>query len=219
MVRPPDQRSADRLPTFSRHCLLSVSIDQLDKADAPLIPETYIYLLGVQCLLSLSDGLAGYSFPLYNTIAVQKPPAGSYGPTRPYYAARNRASQGRATNCTRDAERRLAHSFLTTNLSIFGDALGALQTLARAAGCLPLPTPRDAFLTALAFPPRVIAALDEPQQAPSALRYPVSLEGLSLGLVAEVAPHQLPGLSPRNLACLRLLVVAALFLAGTPGSS
>ena len=47
---------------------------------------------------------------------------------------------------------------LTTNLSdsIFGDVLGALQTLARAARCLALPTPRDAFLTALAkaaFPP------------------------------------------------------------------
>jgi hypothetical protein len=38
MVRLPDQRSADRRLTFSRHCL-SVSIDPLDKVDAPLIPE------------------------------------------------------------------------------------------------------------------------------------------------------------------------------------
>ena len=28
------------------------------------------YDLGVQCLVSLSDGLAGYTFPLYNTLAV-----------------------------------------------------------------------------------------------------------------------------------------------------
>ena len=29
------------------------------------IPEVYIHLLGVQCLISHSDGLAGYTFPLY----------------------------------------------------------------------------------------------------------------------------------------------------------
>ena len=70
MVRLPNQRSADKFTTFSCDCLLSVSIDQLDKTDVPLIPEAYIYLLGVQCLVSLSDGLAGYTFPLYNTLAV-----------------------------------------------------------------------------------------------------------------------------------------------------
>jgi hypothetical protein len=65
MVRLPDQRSADRPPTFSHHYLLSVTIDQLDnfKTDALLIPETYIYLLGMQCLDSLFDGLAGYTVP------------------------------------------------------------------------------------------------------------------------------------------------------------
>ncbi|KAI0264545.1 hypothetical protein BGY98DRAFT_1040842, partial [Russula aff. rugulosa BPL654] len=35
-------------------------IDQLDRADAPLIPEAYTYLLCVQYLVSLSDGLTGY---------------------------------------------------------------------------------------------------------------------------------------------------------------
>ena len=98
------------------------------------------------------------------------------GPTQPYYAARNRASAGRATNCSRNAYAGwpavlAAHSFLlTTNPSdsIFGDVLGALQTLARAAGYFALPTPRDVFLTALAkaaLPPRVVAALDELQQS------------------------------------------------------
>jgi hypothetical protein len=41
-----------------------------------------IYLLGVQCLVSLSDGLAEYTFPLYYTLAVQKPPTGSTEPMR-----------------------------------------------------------------------------------------------------------------------------------------
>jgi hypothetical protein len=50
---------------------------------------------------------------------------------------------------------------------------------AQAAGCLALPTPIDAFLTALAkaaLPPRVVAVLDELQQGSSALRSPISLE-------------------------------------------
>jgi len=64
----------------------------LDNAHALLILEAYIYLLGVQCL-SLSDGLVGYTFPLYNALTVQTPPADSTKvracskPTRPYYAA------------------------------------------------------------------------------------------------------------------------------------
>jgi hypothetical protein len=52
MVRLPDQRSADRPPTISHHL------------------KAYIYLPVVQCLASLSDGLAGYTFPLYNTLVV-----------------------------------------------------------------------------------------------------------------------------------------------------
>jgi hypothetical protein len=37
--------SADELPTFSRPCIFSVSIDQLDKADSPLMLEAYEYLV------------------------------------------------------------------------------------------------------------------------------------------------------------------------------
>ncbi len=76
-------------------------------------------------------------------------------------------------------------------------------------------------LTALAkaaLPSRVVAALDETPQTPST-RSPVSLEGLTLGLAGSSGPPQPPGLSARNLACLRALVAAALFLAGTLGPS
>ena len=41
-VSPTNIHSADELPTFSRP---SVSIDQLDKADALLMPEAYEYLV------------------------------------------------------------------------------------------------------------------------------------------------------------------------------
>jgi len=53
----------------------SVSIvDQLNKTDAPPIPEAYIYFLGVQSFVWLCDGLAGYAIPLYNTLTVQYTP-------------------------------------------------------------------------------------------------------------------------------------------------
>ncbi|KAI0274075.1 hypothetical protein BGY98DRAFT_1178660 [Russula aff. rugulosa BPL654] len=103
-----------------------------------------VYLLGVQFLISLSDGLAGYTdHPSLQHPRRPKPTCGF-----------NRASPGWATNCACDADRRQAAllealSFLlTTNLSnsIFGNVLGARQSLLRAAGCLALPTPRDAFI-------------------------------------------------------------------------
>lgn len=76
MVRLPFYHSADRLPIFFCHCPLSVSLDQLDKADA----RRCVYLLGVQYLVSPSDDLAGYAFTFYKTLAVQKPPADSTEP-------------------------------------------------------------------------------------------------------------------------------------------
>jgi hypothetical protein len=111
---------------------------------------------------------------------------------------------------------------LTTNLSdpLFGDVLGALQALARAAGFLALPTPHDAFLTALAKaarPPHIVAARDEPPQAqPTALPCLAQGEGLTHGLPGRGgggAQPQPPGLNPRNLACTRALAATALSLA------
>ena len=49
------------------------SIDQLDKADSPPIPDSYIYLLGLQSIISLCDGFASTTLPLFNTIVVQRP--------------------------------------------------------------------------------------------------------------------------------------------------
>ena len=60
--------------------LIILSIDQLDKTNAPLIPNAYIYLLGVQFLVSLSDGLVGYAILLYSSFA--KLPTGSTDPIR-----------------------------------------------------------------------------------------------------------------------------------------
>ena len=55
--------------------MFSRSIDQLDKADAPPIPESYIYLLGVQSTIALCEGLAAYAGPIYTKLVVQRPRA------------------------------------------------------------------------------------------------------------------------------------------------
>ncbi|KAJ8126737.1 hypothetical protein O1611_g6901 [Lasiodiplodia mahajangana] len=39
-------------------------IDQLDKADPPTIPESYVYALTLSCITSLSEGLAKFILPL-----------------------------------------------------------------------------------------------------------------------------------------------------------
>jgi len=63
---------------------------------------------------------------------------------------------------------------LNMNLSdsLFGDVLGALQSLTAAAGCLTMPTPCGAFFIAFikaALPPHVVAALDESPDTDNAL--------------------------------------------------
>ncbi|KAH9961982.1 hypothetical protein BC827DRAFT_1383745 [Russula dissimulans] len=172
-------------------------IDQLNKTDAPPIPEAraHTYLLGVEFLVSLSDAPQDVRFPSTTPSQFKSPPPVP------------------ASLCAH-----LAH--LTRR---------RFQKLSPPAwewdcGCLALPTPRcprNGFLTALAkaaLPPRVVAA---PLPTPMT-RSPVSLEGLTLGLAGgggSGGPPQPPGLSQHNLACLRALVAAAVFLAGTLGPS
>ncbi|KAH9961981.1 hypothetical protein BC827DRAFT_1383744 [Russula dissimulans] len=187
-------------------------IDQLNKADAPPIPEAHTYLLGVEFLASFSDGFAGYAIPLYNTLAVQKPPSGSSEPVRapgrldlPTLPEAEPARVGLQSVL---ATLLAALSLFTTTLSdpLFGDVLGTLQALARAAGRTP-PARRR----------RARRALPTPVTRP-----PVSLEGLTLGLAGGGGgggPPQRPELSQLNLACLRALGAAAVFLAGTLGPS
>ena len=75
------------LPTgcqpFPDSALFLLASNQRDKADSPFIREAHIYLLGVQCLVSLPDGLAGCAYPFYRTLPVQKPPARAPVPLDP----------------------------------------------------------------------------------------------------------------------------------------
>lgn len=207
------------------------SIDQLDKADAPPIPEAYIYLLGLQCIASLCDGFATYTAPLYTSLMVQKPRTAGEAPIRAPGAldpetlpstepARRGLIAVRAMVSAGWPALLAALSFLlSTNLSddLFGDVLSAHQALTNVAGMLALPTPRDAFLTSLAkaaIPARVVSSL-ESYIEPSTPRTAASFSE-NLGLTG---PAQSPGLSERNMACLKVLVASALFLAGSLGES
>ncbi|KAI0048499.1 hypothetical protein FA95DRAFT_1517415 [Auriscalpium vulgare] len=207
-------------------------IDQLDKADAPPIPEAYIYLLGVQCLVAICDGFATYTAPLYTSLMVQKPRAAGDAVVRaPAALDPNTLPSTEPAHASLLAVRAMisagwpallaALSFLiSTNLSdeLFVDVLAAHQALTNVAGMLALRTPRDAFLTALAkaaIPARVVSALDSYVE-PATPRTPAFSEGLGL---SGPAPGHAPGLSERNLACLKVLVTSALFLAGSLGES
>ncbi|KAL1741643.1 guanine nucleotide exchange factor in Golgi transport N-terminal-domain-containing protein [Schizophyllum fasciatum] len=188
-------------------------IDQLDKAEAPPIPESYIYLLGLQCLVSLCEGFAAYTGPLYTALVIQRPRAAgdavirappaldvsSLPPDEPTTKQLNIVQR-----CIGDGWPALLAGLsfiISTNLSdeLFADVLAAFQALTNAAGMLGLSTPRDALITSLArfaVPTRVVSAVDQ----------------------ADTQGPQ-PGLSERNMACLKVLVGCAMFLAGSLGAS
>jgi len=111
---------------------------------------------------------------------------------------------------------------ISTNLSddLFVEVLASYQAMTNVSGMLGLSTPRDAFFNSLAkfsVPARVVSSLDsynEPPQTPRSATAALS-EGLGLG----ASPTQPPGLSERNMACLKVFVGSAMFLAGSLGES
>ena len=127
----------------------------------------------MRCIVSLSDGLVGYPFPLYKTR--------EFNQTRMCTGPLDPRLRTVRLNAGWPALIAALSFLITTNLSDLN--LGALQILAPTAGCPRTAHHSDAFLTVLAkaaLPPPVIAVPDEMQQA--SLRSPVSLEALTLGL-------------------------------------
>ncbi|KAJ3005991.1 hypothetical protein NUW54_g4103 [Trametes sanguinea] len=212
-------------------------IDQLDKADSPPIPESYLYLLGVQCLVSLCEGFASFTAPLYNSIMVQKPRSAGDPVIRapPALDLSKMAQDEPATKQLRTVHDMVesawpallaALSFLiSTNLSdeLFVDVLASYQALTTVSGMLGLTTPRDAFFTSLArlaIPTRVVSSLDSYASVePSTPRTAATAISESFGVTLPGTNTQPPGLSERNMACLKVLVASALFLAGSLGES
>lgn len=103
---------------------------------------------------------------------------------------------------------------ISTNLSdeLFGDILASYQAMTNVSGMLGLTTPRDAFFTSLAkfaVPTKVVSSVDTAE--PPTPRTTQSLTD-NLGLTGPAPP---PGLSERNLACLKVFVSSALYLSGS----
>ena len=215
----------------------ALSIDQLDKADSPPIPESYLYLLGVQCLVSLCEGFANFTAPLYNSIMVQKPrSAGEPVIRAPPALDLSVLPQDEPTTIQLHTVHSMVESgwpallaalsfLISTNLSdeLFVDVLASYQALTTVSGMLGLTTPRDAFFTSLArlaIPTRVVSSIDTyvPME-PSTPRTAASAISESFGVTLPGAASQPPGLSERNMACLKVLVASALFLAGSLGRS
>jgi hypothetical protein len=113
-----------------------------------------------------------------------------------------------------------AFSFvISTNLSedLFVDVLASYQALTNVAGMLNLPTPRDAFLASLAkfaIPTRVVSGVDAYLEPPTPRTASSLTENLGLS-----GPSGPPGLSERNMACLKILISSAIFLAGSLDTS
>ncbi|CEL55426.1 Protein MON2 homolog OS=Xenopus laevis GN=mon2 PE=2 SV=1 [Rhizoctonia solani AG-1 IB] len=209
-------------------------IDQLDKADSPIIPETYIYLLSLQCFVSLADSLTAFALQQYTTIMLQRPRAAGEAIIRAPPAL-DLSSLPESDPNVRQIK--IAHSmlengwpgllaalsfFITTNLSeeLFADALVSMQNLTNATGALGLSVPRDAFMTSLsrfAVPSKVVSSLESYVES-SAPRTPGMVDSMGLAALSG-GPTSPPGLSDRNLACLKTFTSITLFLAGSLGPS
>lgn len=207
-------------------------IDQLDKAEPPVIPETYIFLLALQCLSSLSEGFATYSLSAYSSLVAAKSKAAGDAPSRSPPALDwsildrtdpkvvSLAVVQEMASTSWPALLASLSFFIATALDddLFSDVVSALQNFTSVCGVLGLQTPREAFLTSLckfAIPPAVvshIASIDSsaPIKIPTNVLI-AGVESLGLGPTAPLAV----GLSSRNFACLRALISVAQYLAGS----
>lgn len=157
----------------------SSCLEQLDKSDAPSLPDTYLYAMVLECLNGFSDSLAKIVLPL----TVQHEKSRSKGSNRALsaqdadprkrarslsfrtgavplnpleakeapYAARVTAVAGLVESCW-PAVLATASTFLNAALddAYFRNLIKAYQRFAQVAGLLRLSTPRDAMMTTLA---------------------------------------------------------------------
>jgi len=210
------------------------SIDQLDKADAPMIPEGYIYVLGLQCLVSIAEGFAATVLPAF-AFLTQKPPNGEVARLPPALDLDSLPSEDAVVQRLRSDKHMIeagwpgllaSLSFLmNTNLSdeLFADVLTALQAFTNVSGVLGALTSRDAFLTSLsklAIPSRVLTKLDSwvDPSTPRTTSGMGVVDGIT-ALANAAIPVQAPALSDRNIACLKVLIDSASYLGGSLGPS
>lgn len=156
-------------------------IDQLDKADPPAIPETYIFLLALQCLAALADGFSAFTLNTYSEVLEERAKDQNQSISKaPAALDWNHLDRQRKEEEEEDVKitslrivKEMAETswpallaslsfFIATSLSddLFTDVVSALQSFTCVCGVLNLSTPREAFLTSLckfAIPPSVVS--------------------------------------------------------------
>ncbi|POW16347.1 hypothetical protein PSTT_01479, partial [Puccinia striiformis] len=208
-------------------------IDQLDKAEAPAIPETYIYLLALQCICNVAEGFAGFTLVQHDefrhsrskTASDDSPPQSFILPIDELKAGPNK-ERIKMTRSMADASwpALLAslNFFVSTNLDeeLFTETLSAMQSFTYVCGILDLTTPRDAFLLSFckfAVPPAIVANLI--MEASSATPTKASQSVLNVDSLGLGTAHSPTYFSPRSLSFLQTLLSVAQYLSGVLGSS
>ena len=180
----------------------------------------------MQCIASLCEGFAAFTGPIYTSIVIQKPRTAGESVIRapPSLDVDKLPQEDNVALQLRSVRDMVASGWpallaalsfiISTNLSdeLFGDVLASYQAMTNVSGMLGLTTPRDAFFTSLAkfaVPTKVVSSVDSVESP-----MPRTTQSLTdnLGLTG---PPQPPGLSERNLACLKVFVSSALYLSGS----
>jgi len=188
------------------------TIDQLDKAEAPVTPPTYVYLLAMQSLVNISQAFSSHILPIYSSFVNSRPKNSPRAPPPLDLGSMKgtaRKDMEAAVAMVNAAWTSLLASFTFLLSSrcddaVFAEVLTALRNFTNVTGVLSLQTPRDAFIASLlkfAVPRPVVAAV-------AAQR---------LGAHASTtagANAQRPGLQTRNLACLKALTQISHYLSG-----
>lgn len=221
------------------------SIDQLDKADPPTIPDTYIFYLALLCLNSIADGLAGFALPKFSPGSVKPSSFEEQQQSTATAAEQNEANKKDLSLVTDMANVAwpgllAAMSFyLTANLDedLFQSTMRSYQNFTNVCGVLDLVTPRDAFLTNLcknSIPIIPLLSSAAAVTTPAMLTKNASTTSIGTTLsftgstaavsFADLPVHQQQAianitLNEKNLYSLRVLLNITMFLGSVLGSS
>ncbi|KAF9430242.1 hypothetical protein BGZ94_007779 [Podila epigama] len=204
-------------------------VDQLDKAEPPQIPETYVYYLSLICINSIADGLASYIFPIVSHAlheqhrlandgedtgessdsGISRSAVAIFPNTNTLELSKGKEATDIAlvTTMAESAWPGLLAAFsyfLGSNLDeeLFHNVMRAYQNFTSVCGVLQLSIPRDAFLTSLCkncLP--VLPALDQ--------------RSTSNTSTTATPDATIPIISDKNMYSLRILLNVAQYLGGT----
>ncbi|KAG0214456.1 hypothetical protein BGX33_002091 [Mortierella sp. NVP41] len=198
-------------------------VDQLDKAEPPHIPETYLYYLSLTCINSIADGLASYIFPIVSLSlhdqqrlaqeqkdgadiaeSTTRPALSVFPNTNTLELSKTKEADDIAlvTTMAESAWPGLLAAFsyfLGSNLDeeLFHNVMRAYQNFTSVCGVLQLTIPRDAFLTSL---------------CKNCLPVP---HGGAQGGNSTAQDMSPPNITDKNMYCLRILLNVAQYLGGT----